>query len=441
MKIPSRSIRKELGSIVLALLLLPLVTGCLLRDAHRQISQLDSGCVIAGTAVGDSDQPGPYIVVAWTDLDAEASLRPVDHFVMDEGGPWVFALEPGRYRVLAFRDIQGDLSYRPDNPLKEYRQGEALDCSSGTQLNGIDMVIHDQDRPRRAMTMNLTRERFQQGHIDYAAIASLGQATAYGELTTLSHARFAEDNARDSLWRPLDFFLAGNPGIYFLEPYDAAREPVLFVHGINGSPRVFTELIGQLDSSRFQPWLFYYPSGVGLNENTRYLTNIMLELEIRHGVRRFHVVGHSMGGLVAMAFLQNRHDRGAPAEAGVFLPLSAPWGGHAAAGRAVDASPLVMPVWRDMAPGSDFLANLFGVDNGARLPDSVTMHLLFSYAGGDYLTWGSTDGVISLASLLKPEAQDLAQSVYGFDTTHIGILSHQAAIERINQLLAEAAGQ
>jgi len=64
----------------------------------------------------------------------------------------------------------------------------------------------------------------------------MGQLTAVGKLASLGDARFSLDNAASSLWRPYDFIVQSHPGVYFLEPYDAAKTPVLFVHGISGSP-------------------------------------------------------------------------------------------------------------------------------------------------------------------------------------------------------------
>lgn len=417
--------------------------GCMLRDAHRQMGQAHDTCVISGTVHGDDRQPGPYIVAVFaaTHASPTGSVEPADFFVMEEGGRWVFALEPGLYRVLAFRSLAGNLEHDPGDPVVELDGGRALDCGAGTSVIGISLVVADADQPDLSYSLVLNRQR--DGFIGEKArtFLSLGNATAYGQVTTLDHARFAMENATDSLWRPVDFMLSGYAGVYFLQPYDPSRTPVLFVHGINGSPRVFTEMIEHLDHERFQPWVYYYPSAMGLNENSDYLTNIMLELEMRYGIERFHLISHSMGGLVAHGFLIRRQERQSPARVPLFISLSTPWQGHSGAGLAMGSSPVVLPVWRDMAPDSEFLTQLFhpapGVGQTAGLPAETEMHLLFSYRGGDRLTWGTSDGVITLASLLRPEAQDQAASIYGYDTTHIGILDDPAAIDRVNRILAD----
>ena len=415
--------------------------GCMLRDAHRQMAQMDSVCIITGTVAGSHEQPGPFAVVLMDGNSSEipSSIRPVDHFVMESGGEWVFAVQPARYRLLAFRSLDGQLTYAHSDPLTMYDGGQSFHCQAGLFEPSIDLVIHDGDVADQAFSIDLTRKKGGFLIEGSRAIVSLGQATAFGEVTTLDHARFSLELANDSQWRPLDFMMAGHAGVYFLKAFDPNRIPVLFVHGINGSPRVFDEVLAGMDRERFQPWLYYYPSGMGLRENAEYLTNIMLELELRHAVPEVHVVAHSMGGLVAWQFILNRQKRQSPATVGQFISLSTPWGGHGAAGRAAESSPIVLPVWKDMSPNSEFLENLFVTDHGAsvigQLPESTRMHLLFSYQGGDRLTWGTTDGVISMASLLRSEAQQSASRVYGVDATHIGILSHPEALEMVNNIL------
>jgi hypothetical protein len=99
--------------------------------------------------------------------------------------------------------------------------------------------------------------------------ASLTQLLrARGQVVQLPNPRF--------LRRSIELAGAGNDeelvivdiggGLFFLEPYDPDRTPVLFVHGSGGNPQEFTELIGALDGKRFQPWIAQYPSALRLEE-------------------------------------------------------------------------------------------------------------------------------------------------------------------------------
>ena len=89
---------------------------------------------------------------------------------------------------------------------------------------------------------------------------TMGQLTEFGTVTNLNDPRFERKNGSVGLWRPYDFVFDVGVGVYFLEPYDPERVPVLFVHGNLGTPQDFRYLIERLDRDRFQPWLYYYPS-------------------------------------------------------------------------------------------------------------------------------------------------------------------------------------
>src|SRR5690606_36018702 len=112
--------------------------------------------------------------------------------------------------------------------------------------------------------------------------------------------------------------------------YDSQKTPVLFVHGINGTPSNFAYLIARLDRTRYQPWLYSYPSGIYLDHIADHLSQTVTKLQLRYGVDRMMVVAHSMGGLVTRGFLL-RHAQNSDLHVPLFVTLSTPWAGHAAA--------------------------------------------------------------------------------------------------------------
>ncbi len=284
--------------VLLPVLLLPvLLGGCVLFDAHQQITQMESVCVIAGTVRSAGEATGgPYVVAVVREAGPEGELpMPVDHVLTGARGEWFFALAPGRYSVLAFRDNDADLSYRAGEPVHHVDGGAPIGCAAGERHAPIEIVIREGDRPLHPLTLSPSRDLPALGGAALPA-ASLGQLTTFGEVTDLDDPRFAREVARDSLWRPLDFLQAGHAGVYFLEPFDPQREPVLLIHGINGTPRVFDTLIEALDRDRFQPWVYYTASGVPLQASAIHLAQVMEELEVRHAVRSLRVVAHSMGG-------------------------------------------------------------------------------------------------------------------------------------------------
>jgi hypothetical protein len=62
---------------------------------------------------------------------------------------------------------------------------------------------------------------------------------------------------------------------------------------------------------------------------------------------------------------------------GLLVTLSTPWGGHELAASGVANSPVVIPSWYDMVPGSPYQEALFKHN----LPEHLEYHLLFSHRG------------------------------------------------------------
>src|SRR5262249_61098840 len=93
---------------------------------------------------------------------------------------------------------------------------------------------------------------------------------------------------------------------------------------------------------------------------------------------RMAVVAHSMGGLVARAFVNRviAANDGRAEGLRLFLTMSTPWDGHAAAQSGVDRAPVVAPAWYDMAPGSPFQRSLLPT----ALPRTLGHHSLSTYA-------------------------------------------------------------
>lgn len=99
-------------------------------------------------------------------------------------------------------------------------------------------------------------------------------------------------------------------GLYFGQPYDPDRIPVVFVHGINSSPAAFKHMINALAGQewfrkRYQVWFFNYPTGnPWILSATKFRSemNAAAEFARQHGdrghLRKTVIVAHSMGGLI-----------------------------------------------------------------------------------------------------------------------------------------------
>jgi pimeloyl-ACP methyl ester carboxylesterase len=265
---------------------------------------------------------------------------------------------------------------------------------------------------------------------------SLYALSKLGEIASLDDPRFSQEAGEAGLWKFYDFLLAGRAGIYFLEPYDAQRIPVLFVHGVNGTPRNLSPLIAKLDRSRFQPWVVYYPSGARLDMLVTWLNELFTRLELSLRFKTAVVVSYSMGGVVSRGFVLRHHETSAHDPIHMLVTISSPLGGMASAGAGVETSPIVVRSWYGLAPGSEYLDGLFYEDPATRkhrrrLPDQVAYHMMFGFKGGS-----SSDGMVQLESQLRPEAQEEALSVRGYNETHTGILESPAVAVHLNEILA-----
>ena len=97
--------------------------------------------------------------------------------------------------------------------------------------------------------------------------------------------------------------IGGN--IFFLEEYDPEKIPILFIHGAGGTPKGWEYFVNNLDRSRFQPWLFYYPTGARLKAMSYLLFWKLYNLQIKYKFDTLYLTAHSMGGLVARSLIMD----------------------------------------------------------------------------------------------------------------------------------------
>jgi pimeloyl-ACP methyl ester carboxylesterase len=427
--------------------------GCTLLDIGRVPEQqrlLDHACTIDGSVRGpaDASAPRPLVVVlarkVGDDPQARDSWQLADHFVLEQAGRWQFSANPGTYGLVAFEDTDANLRYDPGEPYLRMDMDDLVTCRAGEKIDGLALSIPMDGRPRDGGSIDVSALQVRQAGAQMEA--TLGELTDVGKVTTLDDPRFTDEVGGVGLWRPFDFLFEYRTGIYLLEPYDPAKVPVLFVHGITGHPANFRTLVGRLDRSRYQPLLYFYPSGGHLDVVADHLTQTMMKLEARYGIRKVVVVAHSMGGLVARGFVL-RHQAAAP-RVGIplFITLSTPWDGHKGAAYGVEMSPAVVRVWYDMAPGSAYLGSLYYADAERRQPrklaPATAHHLMFSFRSSGTVNIGEAgDDTVTVASQLRQEAQRDAVRLYGFDETHMGILDSADALAIVDDLLADQAGK
>ena len=238
----------------------------------------------------------------------------------------------------------------------------------------------------------------------------------------------------EGLYNPAGFMAHTQGFLFGLEEYDERKTTVLFVHGINGTPRDFKFFVEGLDRTRFQPFFLYYPSGMPLDKLGSLLA---LTLESwQNGSHKVVLAAHSMGGLVALSAIQKLADKGLPAGLSMYCSFSTPYGGADTAKAGVERAPFVIPVWRDIATDSEYLQNL-----AIRpFPPKLPFYLFFTYNDPSTFKLGeSSDGSVTLSSQLRTSIQASATKVFGFNEDHSGFLTSKAGRETFLRLLEQAA--
>jgi pimeloyl-ACP methyl ester carboxylesterase len=94
-------------------------------------------------------------------------------------------------------------------------------------------------------------------------------------------------------------------GLYFLQPYDPDRIPIVFVHGLFSTPFTWMQTINGLQAdpqvrAHYQFWVFAYPTGNPILYSSLRLREELARVDKLYPNHRPYVlVGHSMGGILS----------------------------------------------------------------------------------------------------------------------------------------------
>jgi pimeloyl-ACP methyl ester carboxylesterase len=397
------------------------LAGCSLLEIREQARITSTIGLIKGKIIFSTNvqQKGAIEVRQFFYEDGTYVSR--SYAMANSSGEYQFQSQPGTYFIAAYVDANNDGEYQDWEDANYYSvetgQPAAVVLRPGQTVKVPDIVISGE-----LPTLSDTGRHRADIH---KFVEDIGQTV------TLDDPRFSKSNYSLGIWRPMDFLAKVGGGLYLLQPFEKDKIPVLFIHGINGGPTDWKEVIGHLDRETFQPWVFFYPSGMRLEIIARFLIQAMVVLQRRYTFQQCYIVGHSMGGLVARAFIKDylRDYPNRSKSIRLLVTVNSPLNGRGSAGIGVRRSPIVVPVWRDIATGSSFLQDL----NAWPWPGRIPYHLFFSY-----LDDRGGDGVVPLRSQIPLKIQAEAKRLYGFNDSHVGILSDRAFIEQFNAVLAAA---
>ncbi len=396
--------------------------GCGFAALSNDLQQMEELVLIRGRVFAPAGglQAGAHVVVLAFDRSGTGAEL-VGWQAQGLSTPFAFLLPAGpAYSIMAFEDRDHDGELDAGERTAAYRGLEPL------RLPGRGYSEHLELRFAAADTPPPVPVKVDLGGGDRGALRLLA-----GTLADLDDEAFSARQGERAMWRPLDAVRETGVGVYFLEPYDPRKIPILFVNGIAGSAQDFRYFYDRLDRTRFQPWIFLYQSGYRIGANGSVLSALIDELHDRHGFEKLVVTAHSMGGLVARAFLIEQLAHAAD-YLDLFVTFSTPWGGMASAKQGVKRAPAAVPAWIDLQPGGEFLQQL----SARPLKPAVPHHLFFGFKHGVVPIDTSNDGTVSVGSQLAAWAQADAARTYGDDVSHEGILQSAEVFAQYQELLA-----
>lgn len=400
------------------------LSSCSILGLRKQVTKLEERGGIAVQITPAPKGPAPTYAVAWRMENGQRKDSAGFQQVRADGFA-AFELNLGNtYRVGAFTDENHNGAYDAGEPLGMQKEVKPLSLSDPAVMPKIWNLTLTREHGLAAGTViQVPKENRDLGGKINIAI---------GDVASLDETRFQSDVGGSGLWRPLDFLSGNTMGLYFTEPYDAKRIPIVFVYGIGGSPQDWRYFITHFDRTKYQLWFYHYPSGMRLDRVSGVLATSLRSLKQRHGFSQCYVVAHSMGGLVSRTAVTQ-----AIAEEGTnfiprFVSVSTPWGGHSAAESGIRHLKKPVPSWLDVRPGSNFLLKIYSTP----LPKGTTHDLIYgSIKDGPFYLKEENDGVVTVVSETDPRIKKSTSSFKHLFYDHVEILNQPETLTRVQALL------
>lgn len=416
-------IRFKLPGRLLSLLLIiamGTVVGCAFKELNKDLKVISKASEISGSVIHAQSSNKPVIVVLFRMDPANGEGTVTQYLAVYGDSKFKFIVAEGEFRLFAFEDANQDLAFQHNEHVGWYGDPTSIKARNGVNLKGLDILLKDPSKAKAKLPdlFSPKTQNYKLRMKDYHL----------GEVVSLEDNRFGSQSGSKGLWSPVKFLSEEGLGIFFLEPYSAHKAPVLFIHGAGGYPQEWKHLIEHLNKDKYQAWVFQYSSGMRLGWIAETLEMGLRSLQVKYKFKKLYIVAHSMGGLVAMHFVniyQGDYVK-------LLVTISTPWGGHSAAQMGVAHAPAIIPSWYDMVPGSPFLRSLFPESAKPKVP----YYLFFGYQGkSSMFIDGNGDGTVSLKSMLKSSAQKEALKTYGFDADHASILADTKVADTLIEIM------
>ena len=382
------------------------------RDTYFVFGRIEAGSGAAGAALA---------VVALSDAFKPGEVVDVNHTSRADSY-YGLNLPEGKYRLYAVCDRNGDGFFDEHEVIGGRTVTLDRETVPEKVSGGCDIAAGITEPPRAPFRIAVPPAPVRVESLFYPK----------GTIRSLDDPIFSPEMGSLGLYEPAAFLEAAPMMFYALEEDAGYKVPVVFVHGIGGSARDFTDIVAHLDRRRYRPWFFDYPSGTDLKQ----LSAMFYRLFLSGGVipkqdAPMVVVAYSMGGLVVRDAFNRCTGKKSEADERCLITIASPLGGMPAAASGAHA-PVVIPSWRDLDPASAFIRDL----HRRPLPAPLDYHLYYTFANTGTIKLGeNSDGVVPLSSQCCGWAQSEAKEQFGFNDTHAGVVHNPDAIRRIVQAI------
>jgi len=373
-----------------------------------------NSAVIKGKLTGDDKGGSSTLIAAYRISNGNPEIP--GYAILKGNGTFMLYLPEGLYNLYAFADSNGDGVYENSEVSGCYgtlRLPQEISVRERALIT--DIAIETSGANGSALKYPLP-PKFNESQ------SFIRQVTQNGQILKIYSEYFSPENAQTGYWNPSSFMKSFGAHIYLTEEYNPRKIPILFIHGTEGTPHNWIYTYMRLDRSRYQPWFFYYPSGIRLSLAAALLNEELGELHRKYGFQKMAIAAHSVGGLTTRSFLNTYVSEGHNQFITLFVTFATPWSGFGLADASQTLTHKSIPVWVDLGSHSDFIKTTLE----KKLPSTIRHYNL--YGKNDTLCGNKALDERALAGAVKS---------YGFDCTHDSILSDRKVFTRFNAILEE----
>lgn len=384
----------------------------------------ESNALFCGTVTAKEDIKGDLYIVAVKEPDApNMPVKVLNYKKLEKCGFYGFLVPVGSISVYAFEDLNGNKKHDPGELFGSFRGGSPIYLDNGRMVYRVDISIKSEQK---------INEHFEKAGIKNEIKSSyIVKKPESGTKAGINHYYFDPGFGALGMWRPLELAAMQGPSLFFLDNFDENKTPVLFIHGISGTPMDFKYFCENIDRNRYHVMLFQYPSGFRLDGVVAALDYEIETVVKKYGLNKMIVVAHSMGGLVARTYIQRFHNKNKDLIE-KFISISSPYGGHDLASFGVrKETKSFVPVWIDMVPGSDFQKRMF------ETPLKTPFYLFYGNRPHNAEKDSDSDGTVSVESMLDKKVVKDAKKIFQFSEDHTSILNSAKVFEKLIEVIED----